>query len=247
MIISRQNTLIKKVRSLSDKKARDNYGEYIVESIKAVKEVLSSSHLVELILATEKGINLLGNTDAKVELVSDDVFKSITTEVSPQGVLAVVKKPTFNIAKPMGNCLFLDEVSDPSNIGAILRTAAASGYNEVYMADCADPFNPKAVRSSMGGLFKVKFYQGKRSDIIKFIDCPFVIADMFGDNVFKKAEFKNKKFCLVIGNEANGVSKELKSLASHTVSIPMENGMESLNAAVSAGILMYALKSDIGE
>ena len=249
MIISRQNLLIKKIRALSSKKGRDNFGEYIVESVKAVKEVLSSSHTVSLIVATEKGLACLNGCekDVKVELVSEDVFNSITTEVTPQGVMAIVKKPEYKRCDFKGSCLFLDGVSDPANVGAILRTAASSGYNHIYLADCADPFNPKSVRASMGGLFKVNLTFGKREELLSLITLPIIVADMNGENAFKFGTTFKDNFCLVIGNEANGVSELLKNSATYTVSIPMQNGMESLNAAVSAGILMYALKSDIGE
>jgi len=217
MITSRQNSLIKKVRALCDKKGRDSFGEYIVESVKAVREALNSSHAVQTVFATEKGMGLLGEVSVPVQLVSEDVFKSISTEVSPQGVLAIVKKPTFKIGAPMGNCLFLDAVSDPNNVGAILRTAACSGYDEVYLADCADPFNPKAVRASMGGLFRVKLYQGKKNELLSALDCPIIIADMGGENVFKFDKKGIKKFCLVIGNEANGVSDELIKKATYII------------------------------
>lgn len=249
MIISRQNSLIKKIRALSSKKGRDNFGEYIVESVKAVKEVLSSNHSVSLIVATEKGLAYLNGCEkeVKVELVSEDVFNSITTEVTPQGVMAIVKKPEYKIGAFKESCLFLDGVSDPANVGAILRTAASSGYNQIYLADCADPFNPKSVRASMGGLFKVNLIFGKREELLSLITLPIIVADMKGENAFKFGNNFKDNFCLVIGNEANGVSELLKNSATYTVSIPMQNGMESLNAAVSAGILMYAIKSDIGE
>ena len=232
---------------MHSKKGRDLYGEYLVESVKAVREVLNSSHTVSLVVATEKGLSLLGEVYSKVELVSEDVFESITTEVTPQGVMAIVEKPTFATSKPNGCCLFLDGVSDPANVGAILRTAASSGYLNVYMADSADPFSPKSVRASMGGLFKVNLFSIKREELKLAVDMPILVADMNGENVFEFAKKNSGNFCLVIGNEANGVSEHVKSIASNVVSIPMENGMESLNAAVSAGILMYSLKSNIGE
>ena len=91
----------------------------------------------------------------------------------------------------------------------------------------------------MSGIFKVSTYQGEREELLPKINLPIIIADMNGKNVFE-SKFPSE-FCLVIGNEARGVSKELIKNAQYVVKIPMENGMESLNASVSAGILMYAL------
>lgn len=240
MITSRQNPLIKKIRSLSDKKYRDEYGEFVVEGVKSVNEALTSTFSVSLIVGTEKGLSQVNADGKKTETVSDDVFKSISNEVSPQGVLAVVKKPENKVDSIIENCVFLDGVSDPANVGAIVRTAAASGYNSVLIADGADAFSPKSVRASMGGIFRVRIYTGTNESLIKLVKTPIVIADMNGENVF---DFKTDgKVCLVIGNEGNGISDFMKSKATHTVKIPMENGMESLNAGVAAGILMYQLK-----
>lgn len=239
MITSRSNALIKLVRSLSDKSARDETGLFIVEGVKSVKETFSSGFKIKTVVATEKGLSLLGESPVPVETVTDDVFKTISGETSPQGALALVYKPANAETFPKGFCVFLDEVKDPSNVGAIIRTAAAAGYDDVYLADCADAYNPKAVRASMGGIFKVVLHVGGREELLKRINVPLVIADMGGENLFNRKP--TGKICLVIGNEGRGVSEKLKSLANEVVSIPMENGMESLNAAVSAGILMYGL------
>ncbi len=241
MITSKQNALIKEIRSLSDKKFRDSLCLYVIEGVKTVKEVLHSDSIVKVVVATEKGLNALGNVNTNVELVSDEVFKSISSEVSPQGVIAVVYKPNFTLEKPTKSCILLDGVSDPSNVGAIVRTAVASGYSEIYMtSDCADAYSPKAVRSSMSGVFRVKIMRGELEDILNVMNLPIIVADMGGENVFN-AHIEGD-FCLVIGNEGRGVCLILKNKADRTVSIPMENEMESLNASVSAGILMYNLK-----
>ncbi|MBE7086787.1 MAG: RNA methyltransferase [Clostridiales bacterium] len=241
MITSRQNSLIKEIRSLSDKKNRDQLSRYVVEGIKSVDEAFFSGQDILCIVGTERALTKINATCDRIESTTDDVFSSISTEVNPQGVLAVVKKPVIKIEPPKKSCVFLDGVSDPSNVGAIIRTAAASGYTEIYLADSADPFNPKAVRSSMGGLFRIKPYIGSRDELKSLINLPIIIADMDGEDVFNTRI--DGDFCLVIGNEANGVSDVMRSLASRTVKIPMENGMESLNAAVSAGIIMYNLKN----
>lgn len=241
MITSKTNSLIKQIRSLSDKKFRDRLSLFVLEGIKPVKEALALSYPVFVVVATTKGAEILGEVGVRTEIVSDQVFDFISEEKTPQGVLAILYKPENQMIAPNGACLFLDGVSDPSNVGAIIRTAAASGYNTVYLNEgCADAYSQKAVRSSMSGVLRVKIVRGQTEEILKCIDKPLVIADMGGENVF---DFKKKgEYCLVIGNEGKGVTTEVKALAEYTVSIPMQNGVESLNASVSAGILMYLLK-----
>ena len=241
MITSKQNSLVKEIRSLSDKKFRDQLNLYVIEGVKTVKETISLGLPIKVILGTAKALSMLGETGVRTEECDEQVYKSVSNEVTPQGVLAVVEKPTNEIVAPTGSCLFLDGVADPNNVGAILRTAVASGYREIYMTeDCADPYSHKCVRSSMSGVFRSKIIRGKAEELLSVIPYPIVVADMGGENVFEKKI--NGNFCLVIGNEGRGVSSLLKNKANITVSIPMENGMESLNAAVSAGILMYNLK-----
>lgn len=240
MITSKQNDKIKAVRSLKDKKYRDELGLFVIEGVKLVKEAISLGVNVVDIFCTENGSLNFPELKDQVVLVSDEVFKSMSYEVTPQGVLCTAIKPTNKPQKATGNCLLLDCVSDPSNVGALIRTCACSGYNEVYTVNCGDPYSAKAVRSSMGGIFRVKIYDGSLEDVLSVIDYPIVVADMNG---VEMSQLKiDQRFCLVIGNEGHGVSKVLKEKATYTVSIPMENGMESLNASVSGGILMYALK-----
>ncbi|MBQ3116531.1 MAG: RNA methyltransferase [Clostridia bacterium] len=242
MITSKQNALIKEIRSLADKKFRDRLNLFVVEGIKPVNEAVGLSMPVKVIICTEKAVQSLCVAGVDVQVVTDEVFKSVSEEVSPQGALAVVEKPQTPVQAPKGSCLLLDGVSDPANVGAIIRTAAASGYNDVYLTEtCADAYSQKAVRTSMSGIFHVRVMRGKIQDLLACIDLPICVADMNGENVF---EYSAKTdVCLVIGNEGHGVSEEIKKIANFTVKIPMENGMESLNAGVSAGILMYNLKN----
>ena len=243
MITSKQNQLIKLIRSLSDKKTRDEHSLFIVEGVKSVKEALISNFLVEQVLFTEKYANSLDGyiKDVKTELITPELMKYVSTEVTPQGVLALVKKPNFACKEQIASAVFLDGVSDPGNVGAIIRTAVACGITDIFITpDSADPYSQKAVRASMSGIFKCKIYLTLREEVKSIIRVPLIVADMDGENVFTTKN--NEEFCLIIGNEAHGVSTELLSLADKVVSIPMQNGVESLNASVSAGILMYALK-----
>lgn len=244
MITSRQNALIKQIKSFSDKKNRDEQGVFVIESVKLVLDAYSYGVDLINVICTEKGYEKISGIikDVKCELVSDDVFLYVSQEKTPQGVLAVASKPENTQAFPQGNCVLCDGISDPLNVGAILRTAAASGYNDVYLADSADAFNGKAVRASMGGVFRVRVHFGTEEQMLKLINVPIIVADMNGENAFSFSS--PQKFCLAIGNEARGVSQKVREKAKYAVSIPMQNGVESLNASVSAGILMYALKNN---
>lgn len=241
MITSKQNALIKEIRSLSDKKFRDKLNLYVVEGVKPINEAIELSLPVRAVIFTEKAAGSLNLNGVRAELVSDEVFKSVSEEVTPQGALAIIEKPIDEPKEPKGNCLLLDGVSDPANVGAIIRSAAAAGFNDVYLTlECADAYSQKAVRASMSCVFRVNVMRGELNKLLSVINRPLVVADMDGVSVFDYK--KQGELCLVIGNEGHGVSDEVMEKSSVKVLIPMENGVESLNAAVSAGILMYALK-----
>ena len=247
IITSKQNSLIKEVRSLLTKKFRDQLNKYLVEGVKMVNEAFATGQKVVTVIATEKCAERIQAFGTDVVVVTEEVFSSISDEKTPQGALAVIEKPLLDFVKPTESCIFLDGIADPGNLGTIIRTMACAGYKDLYLAkDCTDAFAPKTVRSSMSGIYHVNVYSVDRQDFVNNVDLPLVIADMNGVNVFDTQAIKGvigSKFCLVIGNEAHGVSDLLKSSASATVKIPMQMGMESLNASVSAGILMYALKN----
>lgn len=241
MITSKQNSLVKEIRSLADKKFRDRLNLFVIEGVKPVKEAIEKGQRLYAVVGTERALEALLPCNERVEVVSEEIFSYISEEVTPQGVLAVAFKPQNTIVKPTGRCLLLDGVSDPANVGAIIRTAAACGYNDVYTtSDCADAYSQKSVRASMTGVLRVNIRRGTREELLSVIDCPIIVADMNGEDLFTFK--KMQKFCLVIGNEGNGVSQIVKDKADFVVSIKMENGVESLNAAVSAGILMYSIK-----
>ena len=196
MIISKQNAQIKEIRSLSDKKNRDSLGVYVVESVKLVKEVLSLNLPVKQVVCTQKGYDLLNCACEQTLLVSDEVFKSISQEKTPQGALAVVEKPQFDMEAPTDSCILLDGVSDPANVGAIIRTAAASNYTHVYLTEeCADAYSVKSIRASMGGIFRVKVMRANLQSLLSVINMPLVVADMNGKNVFD-FDIKDKVVCI---------------------------------------------------
>ncbi|MDE6356039.1 MAG: RNA methyltransferase [Clostridia bacterium] len=239
VITSKSNPQIKEILKLaSDKKFRDGLGLYLVEGIKPVNECIAAGGDIKVIVATER---LSGSYSGAVT-VSDGVFSSISSEKTPQGVLAVVKKPQNALKAPEKSCILLDRIQDPGNLGTIIRTANAAGYDEIYLINCADAYSPKAVRASMSGIFFVKIYCGGREEVLNALNgVPLICADMHGEDIFSFSA--PERFCLCIGNEGSGICNEIFDVAQFKIKIPMRETCESLNAAVSAGIAMYQLKN----
>lgn len=237
VITSKSNPLVKEIAKLYDKKHRKICGQYVVEGTKPVKECIAAGCKIIKTVCAEG----LEREFPDAVIVSRAVFESLSYVKTPQGVLAVVEIPKFELAPPQKSCLLLDGLQDPGNLGTIFRTANAAGYDEIYLINCTDPYSPKSVRASMSGIFFVKIFQGNQEDIIDTLKGVSVIcADMDGEDIFS---FKPpEKFCLCIGNEGNGINKEIINRAQFKVKIPMRETCESLNAAVSAGIAMYKLK-----
>ena len=240
IITSRQNSLIKQVAALNGKKYRKEAGLYLIEGIKPVKEYLSCGFKAEKIICTEHNLSLFPSAVA----VSDGVFKGISSEESPQGVIAVAKIPENILRPPENPCILLDCLQDPGNVGTVIRTANAAGFLEIYLINCTDPYSPKAVRASMGGIFHTKIYTGNYTEISNALkDVPLICTDMDGEDIFAFAP--PERFCLCIGNEGGGISGEVKNNSAYTVKIPMRSTCESLNAAVAAGIAMYTIKNSM--
>ncbi len=219
-------------------------GLFLVEGRKMALECQKSALEIERVFVAESYAGELPFEESLLVRVSDDIFRLLSDEKTPQGVLCRVRIPEGKITPPTGRCMLLDGVADPGNVGTILRTANAAGYDKVYLTqDCADPYSPKSVRASMSGVFFTEICVGERSEILSVLaGTPVVVADMGGVNAF---QFQAPPaYTLVIGNEANGVSKEVRAQATHVVKIPMRDTQESLNAGVSAGILAYVLCRD---
>ena len=244
ILTSKNNPLIKETAALKEKKARKELGMFLVEGRKMAVECQKSNFEIDRVFVAESYEGENPFSGQETVRVSDDVFRFLSDEKTPQGILCRVKIPNNALAAPTNKCLVLDGVADPGNVGTVIRTANAAGYGEIYLTDeCADPYSPKSVRASMSGVFFTKIYRASRAEILSVLaDTPIVVADMGGANVFHFTPLK--RFALAIGNEANGISKEVFSQAAHTVKIPMQATQESLNAAISAGIIMYVLNKD---
>lgn len=251
MITSKSNPKIRNIRKLlSSSKERRNQGVFIIEGSRLLKEAPAES-IRELYMSESYAKS--GEADPEAyperEIVSDDVFRFLSDTVHPQGVLAVVRQPSVP-AEPdpfSGPCnlLLLDDIQDPGNLGTILRTAEAAGVDMVFLSEgCADMFNPKVIRSTMGSIFRVPFVSDDLVAVIEDLKAEGITvygAALTGAVDYREIEVPERR-AIVIGNEGNGISKPVLNALSGTVKIPMEGKVESLNAAVSAAILLYHFK-----
>ena len=245
VITSAQNEKVKHVVSLQDKKGRRQNGTYLAEGKKLVKEAIALGLPICALYVAEDAVDFFGQFDVlpcELTVFSRSLFDRASTERTPEGVMVEIALPKEQQTLE-GDVLLLDGVSDPGNLGALIRTAAASGYQTVLVVETADAFSPKAVRAAMGGVFRVRVVNATRQQAIALLSAggyALIAADMDGEDAF--AFTAQGKICLAVGNEANGLSDEIAKSATHTVQIPMQNGIESLNAAISGSILMYLLK-----
>ena len=240
IIVSRDNKLIKYAKKLQDRSFSSSEGKTLVESPKIIKELLDNRCIeVETVFTTNlDDIDVV--TEAKIYQISDTVAKYLAQTESTTGVFAIVKIPNKK-----GICkdkfVVLDNIQDPANYGAIIRSAVAFGYTQILDINCCYAYSNKVTRASMGNNFKVNITKVDIDDIVHLLesgDVDLICCDMNGNDI-KNSRPSKAKFGIIIGNEGNGVSKDLRKLATKTVCIPMQNGVESLNASVSAGIIMY--------
>lgn len=236
-IVSRSNGLVKKIRKLGLRKYREQFGEYIAEGRRWVYDAvkLCRDNVVAVIRTKST------ECDFADYVLSDELFSELSETENNQGIMALMKIPA-PCENPTGNyCLYLDRVRDPGNMGTIIRTACAAGYGDIVLRDCVDVYSPKVVRSCMTGILNVNFHNELSVDDLKKLGYEVVCATLDGENIFGARKF-SEKICLVIGNEADGVDDSVCKMCTRKVTIPMAENMESLNAAISAGILMYQLK-----
>ncbi len=236
-IVSRTNPLVKKLRKLSLRKYREDFGEYIAEGkrwISDAKRICPQN--VSAVICAQSCVDPTADY-----ILADGIFAELTSLENSQGILALMKIPPRQDIFTEEACLFLDRVRDPGNMGTIIRTACAAGYRDIVLRDCVDVYSAKVIRSCMTGVLNVRFHYAEDLSPVLQNGYSAVAAVLNGANVFDRPVPKGK-ICLVIGNEANGIEESIVRQCAYRVTIPMQEGMESLNAAVSAGILMYELK-----
>lgn len=242
-ITSASNSRYKLFKSLLQKKGRQETGLFCVEGIKSVNDALNSPYEVECLIVCE-GFSKIPDCTSPVYVLAKPLFEKLCDTKTPQGITAVLKMKANQafIPKAGGAYVYCDGVSDPGNAGTIVRTADAAGFNGViFSAGSVDIYAPKTVRASMGSFFNIEIITEKTAEDLKeYIDAGFeAIGGVLSDKTvdFKDVDYK-KPLIIVLGNEANGISREVLSLCRH-VKIPIFGKAESLNVSVAAGILMY--------
>ena len=252
LITSKDNEMVKHIKKLSDKKYRDQNKCYIIEGIKMVEEAIQEEALIEKIVICEESTktseiskNLMYEI-AKYDCiyVTEKIFKTLTQVVNPQGILAVIKKNNERtlIRYDEDIIVVLDDIQDPGNLGTILRTVDSVGLKQLVVSKgTAGVYNPKVIRSSMGAIFRVEVIEVENLketiETIRRNNYNLVVTSLQTENSVYDISYDKK--VIVIGNEANGVSKEIQEMADNKVKIPMLGKTESLNASVATGIILY--------
>lgn len=252
IISSKDNELIKNIKKLKEKKYRDINNQYIIEGIKLIKEAIIEKANIKLIVICEECLvdgtidkNLLYEI-AKYECiyVTEKIFTQISDVKAPQGILAIIEKgcKQGQIDYSEDIIIALDGIQDPGNLGTILRTVDSANLKQIIVsADTADCYNPKVVRSTMGAIFRVNIIETAELETtlkeIKKHKFDVIVTSL--DTEKSIYDIKYNKKVIVIGNEANGVSKEIQEMADTKVKIQMLGKTESLNASVATAIIVY--------
>jgi TrmH family RNA methyltransferase len=243
-IESVKNPKVKAWKKLLTKKERDQSGTYLIEGFHLVEEALKEQIVLEVIINQDMERQTHMNLEGiEVVYVKDDVMKVICDTETPQGIAAVCEQKTVSIDDiKLEKILLLDRVQDPGNLGTMIRTADAAGIDAVILGEgCADPYNPKVVRATQGSLFHLPLMKVNLAEFIEKLDMPVYGTALEGGLPFEQVE-KAESFALLMGNEGQGVSKDLLEITTKNLYIPIYGKSESLNVAIAAGILLYYLR-----
>ena len=238
---------IKYIQSLAHKKFRDEERLFIVEGVKMVEELISSaSDNIDRVFATKNWVErqLPNSVVTKLTVVIEEhELAKISQHKTPNEVLALVKFPKFQNDYNTDNklTLVLDQIQDPGNLGTIIRTCDWFGINQIVCSlDTVDNYNPKVIQSAMGSILHIEvIYRSLPTFLSTVQDIPIYAAVLNGKSIHDIAIAKPS--LLLIGNESNGISKEVLAFATEKITIPKLGQAESLNAAIASGIIISAL------
>lgn len=240
-----KNKVYKYIKSLQQKKVRTSCGEYTVEGLKSVFDATAAGCDISMIAMSKTFFKSRAyeNPSCRIIVIEDDIFPPLCDTKNPQGIMAVIKMPFRNLAYDNQKLyVYCDNVSDPGNLGTIIRTADAAGFSGVLLSPgCVDLYNPKTVRSSMGSFFNIdvvpNFDYGKLLQMKNDGFSLFCGALKDDSDDFSQQDYTNPSV-IVVGNEANGVSDEILDICRHII-IPIYGKAESLNAAIAGALMMY--------
>lgn len=236
LITSTKNELIKSIKKqILDKQV------VCLDNPKIIYEAFSYG--VEFLYVFKKEDYALRQSfDCQTITLSDNVFDSLASTKTSQGLLAIVKINSHSLKPPQGDFLVLDTIQDPGNVGTLIRSARGSNFLDIYLLDSAKLNNDKVIRSSMGAVFKTRCYELSKEEFVSNFakwNKSLYTCDMSGDSIYS-IRFETN-IGIVVGNEGQGVSKQIQDLCTKSLSIPMQNDLESLNAGVSGSIIMYQI------
>lgn len=260
MITSSSNAQIKKVQQILKKaKVRREEGVFAVEGVKMFREApktrIEKVYLSESFSAKEECREILvqkgleGAGEQKVEIVEDRVFKSLSDTVTPQGVLCLIQMQAWGLEELLESMenpllMILEDLQDPGNLGTIIRTGEGAGVTGVILSKTSvDVYNPKVIRSTMGSIYRIPvlYVDSIVKEVLSMLkarDIRTYAAHLKGKDTYDRENYE-KGTAFFIGNEGNGLTDELTAQADTLIRIPMEGSVESLNAAMASGILMY--------
>lgn len=232
MIISKQNKQFKILKSLSRKRNRLKEQKYLVEGFKLVEEAKKSGVLEKIYLKE----NVEFSSEIPIEVFQKELFMELSSLENPEGILGLCRmEDSKRITEKI---LYLDEIRDPGNLGTMIRTAEAFDYTVFISEKSVDVYNDKVLRGTMGSVFRVPIHtEKKEEDLLTLKEEGYTIYGAFLDG---HTEYeKEEKHILIIGNESHGIQEKTEKLVDRRIKIPMKGQVESLNASMSAGILMY--------
>ncbi|MBO5060183.1 MAG: RNA methyltransferase [Clostridia bacterium] len=240
-ITSTKNQKYKYIKSLKTKKARMSFRQYTVEGIKSVNDAILAGADIDFIVVSDK---LQGSFDFEnMYVMPETIFEGLCDTETPQGVLAVINMPKQQKADFEESLYLLcDRVTDPGNMGTIIRICDAVGCGLLLSEGTVDIYNPKTVRASMGSFFHTKVTDSlTTADIQSMKDSGFkLLCGALSDNTvdFRNADYSGKTI-IVVGNEANGISEEILKMSDCCIKVPIWGAAESLNVGVAAALLLY--------
>ena len=233
---------LKLITSLSQKKYRQKHNLFIAEGVKVLNELLNSTFEIETLFCTDDFEVAI--SEKKIVRISETELKKVSTLKSPNKALGLFKIPKEKALQNSGFTIALDAINDPGNLGTIIRLCDWFGITQLVCSkDTVDCYNQKVVQASMGSLTRVSIHYTDLENYITKSNLDTFIADMDGKNVYKTK--LPKEGILIMGNEANGVSEEIKSLLQYKISIPRfgeTQETESLNVATATAILLSEFK-----
>ena len=234
---------IKEIVKLHQKKYRDELGLFFFLCIKAIEELIKNNIDIKEIYALKD----FKTGKYTVKIIDESTMKKISTTSSTCEILAVAKKKEYNINdfKNKNKLILLDSISDPGNLGTIIRSASAFRIDGIVLyKDCVDMYSSKVIRSAAGNFFKTPIIEVKDTEDFNqnFKDFKKISTALYKKNTISIDECKNiKKYIIMFGSEANGLSTELIKIADKNIILKMKNNVESLNLSVCASIIMYEL------